>query len=198
MISLLRQFARFYSDKRQITVGFIGYPNTGKSSVINTLRMKKVCDVAPIPGETKVWKYITLTKHIYLVDCPGVVTPSQTDSTTDIILRCVARVENIIDPEDYIQPLIDKIGRNAFYLTYDVEDWENAEELLDRIANKMGKLLKGGEPNLSAAAKIILNDWSRGNIPYYTEPPPDPDTNDPADGKHAGEPDNNTDGDKTS
>ena len=36
------------------SVGFIGYPNVGKSSVINTLRSKKVCNVAPIAGETKV------------------------------------------------------------------------------------------------------------------------------------------------
>ena len=36
------------------SVGFIGYPNVGKSSVINTLRSKKVCSVAPIAGETKV------------------------------------------------------------------------------------------------------------------------------------------------
>lgn len=35
-------------------MGFIGYPNVGKSSVINTLRSKKVCNVAPIAGETKV------------------------------------------------------------------------------------------------------------------------------------------------
>ena len=49
----------------------IGYPNVGKSSVINTLRSKKVCNVAPIAGETKVWQYITLMKRIYLIDCPG-------------------------------------------------------------------------------------------------------------------------------
>jgi nuclear GTP-binding protein len=49
----------------------IGYPNVGKSSVINALRSKKVCNVAPIAGETKVWQYITLMKRIYLIDCPG-------------------------------------------------------------------------------------------------------------------------------
>ncbi|KAJ1676491.1 GTPase required for pre-60S ribosomal subunit nuclear export and maturation, partial [Spiromyces aspiralis] len=53
LIQLLRQFAKLHSDRRQISVGFIGYPNTGKSSIINTLRKKKVCNVAPIPGETK-------------------------------------------------------------------------------------------------------------------------------------------------
>ena len=61
------------SDKQAISVGFVGYPNVGKSSVINTLRTKKVCNVAPVPGETKVWQYITLTKRIFLIDCPGVV-----------------------------------------------------------------------------------------------------------------------------
>lgn len=41
-------------DKKQISVGVVGYPNVGKSSIINTLKSKKVCRVAPIPGETKV------------------------------------------------------------------------------------------------------------------------------------------------
>lgn len=54
LIQLLRQFSRLHSDKKQISVGFIGYPNVGKSSVINTLKSGKVCRVAPVPGETKV------------------------------------------------------------------------------------------------------------------------------------------------
>jgi len=53
LIQLLRQFAVLHTDKKQISVGFIGYPNVGKSSVINTLKTKKVCNVAPVPGETK-------------------------------------------------------------------------------------------------------------------------------------------------
>uniref|UniRef100_A0A0A9E097 CP-type G domain-containing protein n=1 Tax=Arundo donax TaxID=35708 RepID=A0A0A9E097_ARUDO len=62
LLSVLRQFACLKNDKQAISVGFVGYPNVGKSSVINTLRSKTVCKVAPIPGETKVWQYITLTK----------------------------------------------------------------------------------------------------------------------------------------
>ena len=45
---------QLHSDKQQISIGFIGYPNVGKSSIINTLRADKVCKTAPIPGETKV------------------------------------------------------------------------------------------------------------------------------------------------
>ena len=57
LIQLLRQFSKLHIDKKQISIGFIGYPNTGKSSIINTLKAKKVCTVAPIPGETKVSHY---------------------------------------------------------------------------------------------------------------------------------------------
>ena len=42
LLSVLRQFARLKSDKQAISVGFVGYPNVGKSSVINTLRTKNV------------------------------------------------------------------------------------------------------------------------------------------------------------
>ena len=55
LIQLLRQFSQLHSDKKQISVGLVGYPNVGKSLVINTLKSSKVCTVAPVPGETKVY-----------------------------------------------------------------------------------------------------------------------------------------------
>lgn len=55
LIGLLRQFVRLHQDKKQITVGLCGYPNVGKSSLINSLTGKPACPVAPIPGQTKVW-----------------------------------------------------------------------------------------------------------------------------------------------
>ncbi len=47
LLGLLRQLARLRSDKKYISVGFVGYPNVGKSSVINTLRTKKARRPAP-------------------------------------------------------------------------------------------------------------------------------------------------------
>merc|ERR1712203_28785 len=34
-----------------------------------------------------------------------------------------------------------------------------------------GKLLKGGEPDVNTIAKMILNDWQRGKIPFFVPPP---------------------------
>ncbi|KAJ3316139.1 GTPase required for pre-60S ribosomal subunit nuclear export and maturation [Blyttiomyces sp. JEL0837] len=171
LIQLLRQFANLHSDKKQISVGFIGYPNTGKSSIINTLRNKKVCNVAPIPGETKVWQYITLMKRIYLIDCPGVVYPDPEDSETDIVLKGVVRIENIRAPEDHIPAILSRVRSDYIQRTYDVPSWEDHIDFLSQVARKSGKLLKGAEADTATVAKMILNDWLRGKIPYYTAPP---------------------------
>lgn len=109
LIGLLRQFDNFHKDKKTISVGFIGYPNVGKSSIINSLRKKKVCKAAPIPGETKVWQYINLTNRIYLIDCPGVVYKNENDTGVDIVLKGVVRAEKIIDPDYYIEFLLKRM-----------------------------------------------------------------------------------------
>ncbi|KAF6344623.1 G protein nucleolar 2 [Rhinolophus ferrumequinum] len=169
-IQLLRQFGKLHTDKKQISVGFIGYPNVGKSSVINTLRSKKVCNVAPIAGETKVWQYITLMRRIFLIDCPGVVYPSD-DSETDIVLKGVVQVEKIKTPEDHIGAVLERAKPEYISKTYKIESWENAEDFLEKLALRTGKLLKGGEPDLQTVGKMVLNDWQRGRIPFFVKPP---------------------------
>ncbi|KAK0275554.1 GTPase required for pre-60S ribosomal subunit nuclear export and maturation [Friedmanniomyces endolithicus] len=202
LISLLRQFSSLHSNRKQISVGFIGYPNTGKSSIINTLRKKKVCKTAPIPGETKVWQYITLMKRIYLIDCPGIVPPSMTDSPEDILLRGVVRVENVENPAQYIPAVIAKCRRHHLERTYDIKGWagvvleddakeaEEAEKeqmvggpksdkvrtreairFLEALARKGGRLLRGGEADMDGVAKMVLNDFLRGKIPWFSAPP---------------------------
>ncbi len=101
MIQLLKQFDNLHKEKKSISVGFIGYPNVGKSSVINSLMNTACCKVAPIPGMTKTWQYITLTKRIYLIDCPGVVYDAG-ETETDKVLKAVVRAERIPNPETYI------------------------------------------------------------------------------------------------
>lgn len=171
MINLLRQFSALHSDRKQISVGFIGYPNVGKSSIINTLRKKKVCNVAPIPGETKVWQYITLMKKIFLIDCPGIVPPSSKDSETDILFRGVVRVEHVSNPEQFIPAMLERCKPQHLERTYEISGWTSAGEFLEMIARKHGRLLKGGEPDETGVAKLVLNDFNRGKIPWFVPPP---------------------------
>jgi nuclear GTP-binding protein len=176
LISLLRQFGKLNSDKKQISVGVIGYPNVGKSSVINTLISKKSCKVAPIPGETKIWQYITLFRNIYLIDCPGVVVDTAGDTEIDSVLKGVVRAERLETPEDYIDAVQEAVKREHIAAMYGLsksgeDTWNSSEELLEKIAIKSGRLLKGGEPCLRSAAITVINDFQRGRLPHYVAPP---------------------------
>eukprot|EP00262_Sarcandra_glabra_P013480 TRINITY_DN3742_c1_g1_i1.p1 TRINITY_DN3742_c1_g1~~TRINITY_DN3742_c1_g1_i1.p1 ORF type:complete len:530 (-),score=100.74 TRINITY_DN3742_c1_g1_i1:140-1729(-) len=170
LLSILRQFARLKSDKQAISVGFVGYPNVGKSSVINTLRTKNVCKVAPIPGETKVWQYITLTKRIFLIDCPGVVYHNS-DTETDIVLKGVVRVTNLEDASEHIGEVLKRVKREHLQRAYKIQDWVDENDFLVQLCKLSGKLLKGGEPDLMTAAKMVLHDWQRGRLPFFVPPP---------------------------
>jgi len=174
LITLLRQFSTLHSARKQISVGLIGYPNTGKSSIINTLRKKRVCTVAPIPGETKVWQYITLMKRIYLIDCPGIVPPSKTDTAEDILLRGVVRVENVEHPAQYVDAVLRRTQTKHIERTYEMKHSEYNDdpiEFLSILARKGGRLLRGGEADVDGVAKMVLNDFLRGKIPWFTPPP---------------------------
>jgi nuclear GTP-binding protein len=169
LINLLRQIGKLHSDKKQISVGFIGYPNTGKSSIINALRSKKVCNVAPIAGETKVWQYITLMKRIFLIDCPGVVYPSA-ETDTEKVLKGVVRVELVTNPEDYVEEVMKRVRKEYLAKTYNITQYDNHIDFLEQLAKRFGKLLKGAEPDINTTAKMVLNDWQRGKLPFYVAP----------------------------
>lgn len=169
VINLMRQLGKLHIDKKQISIGFIGYPNVGKSSVINALRSKKVCNVAPIAGETKVWQYITLMKRIFLIDCPGVVYPSA-ETDTEKVLKGVVRVELVTNPEDYIETVLKRVRPEYIKKTYKILEWTDSVDFLEQLAKRSGKLHKGGEADIGAVAKMVLNDWQRGKLPFYVPP----------------------------
>lgn len=172
LINVLRQLKKLHADKKSISVGIVGYPNVGKSSVINTLRGKKVVNVAPVPGETKVWQYVTLYRQIFLVDCPGVVHQGECDSQADAVLKGVVRVESLGDTAvDYIGPLLLRVSVEAIRRAYGVQDWTDGDDFCEKLARRSGKLLKKGEPDVTNVARAMLSDFQRGKLPWFVPPP---------------------------
>ncbi|KAK3072020.1 hypothetical protein LTS18_014726 [Coniosporium uncinatum] len=66
---------------------------------------------------------------------------------------------------------MDRCQKKHLERTYEVTNWNNATEFLEALARKGGRLLKGGEADLDGVAKMFLNDFLRGKVPWFTPPP---------------------------
>lgn len=174
LIQLLKNYCRSLDIKTSIRVGVVGYPNVGKSSIINSLKRSKVCKVGAVPGVTTASQEIHLDSNIKLLDCPGIVFASPShdnDELAELFLRNCIRIDQLEDPIAPVNLILKKIPVDLLMLLYSIPRFSTTNEFLTRIAHRQGKLKKGGIPNLEAAAMVVLQDWNQGKIPFYTTPP---------------------------
>ena len=177
LVKLLNNYCRNKNIKTSITVGVVGFPNVGKSSVINSLKRNQVCTVGSTPGLTKTMQTISLEKHIKLLDSPGVIFAKQTVIDGDqqmssiLALRNAIQVETLADPVLPIEALLNRISREDLMIFYQLTHFDTVNEFLSLVAKRFGKLLKGGILDLNSAAKKVLQDWNTGRIKYFTSPP---------------------------
>lgn len=85
-------------------VGMVGYPNVGKSSIINALLGHKVVSVSRQPGKTRHFQTLPLpTVGLTLCDCPGLVFPQIVSSKAFLVVNGVSPIDQIRG--DYLSPL---------------------------------------------------------------------------------------------
>ena len=169
LMNLIKNYMRSGDIKKAVTVGVVGYPNVGKSSVINSLRRARAVGVSSTPGFTKCIQEVEIESNIKILDSPGIVFDKNADP--DMVLRNVLKIDNI---DDFIGPvgrILQKVPSIKIREIYGIEEFTDAISCLGNLARKRGKLKKGGVTDIEAAGKIILHDWVTGKIPYYTPPP---------------------------
>ncbi|CAG0881737.1 unnamed protein product [Darwinula stevensoni] len=174
-MQLLGNYTRNKGLKTSIVVGVVGYPNVGKSSVINSLKHSKACSVGAIPGVTKSMQMVQLDKHIQLLDSPVMVLASSDGlDPCQVALKNAIRVESLPDPISPVEGLIQRASKKQLMLQYRLPDFKTTEEFLQVLAKRFGYLKKGGIPDVDKSARQILKHWNSGRIKYYTEPPEAP------------------------
>uniref|UniRef100_A0A8C5QW57 G protein nucleolar 3 like n=1 Tax=Leptobrachium leishanense TaxID=445787 RepID=A0A8C5QW57_9ANUR len=170
LMKLLGNYCRNLDIKTAISVGVVGFPNVGKSSLINSLKRARACNVGATPGVTKCLQEVHLDKHIKLLDCPGIVMATATSDAAMILRNCV-KIEQLLDPVGPVEAILRRCNKEQIMQHYKVTDFRNTLEFLAMLAKRQGKLKKGGTPDHDKAAKSVLTDWVSGKISYFTHPP---------------------------
>uniref|UniRef100_A0A8C4J955 Guanine nucleotide-binding protein-like 3 n=1 Tax=Dromaius novaehollandiae TaxID=8790 RepID=A0A8C4J955_DRONO len=154
LLKLLQEHCK--TQNKAIQVGVVGFPNVGKSSIINSLKGARACNVGPARGVTKSMQIVHIDKQMKILDSPGIV--------ADLSNNALAlAMRSIIDTGES--------GLANVMLFYSIPDFRNTEEFLTLLAQKRGMLKKGGVPDTENVAKLLLCDWTGAKISYHSQPP---------------------------
>ncbi|KAL1966488.1 hypothetical protein VTN77DRAFT_4410 [Rasamsonia byssochlamydoides] len=191
----LKSYAQNSQLKRSISVGVIGYPNVGKSSVINALMARlnrgssNACPTGAEAGVTTSLREVKLDSKLKLIDSPGIVFPNaekgskkkRENEEARLVLLNAVPPKQITDPipavnlllkrlstsETLFQKMLDVYGIPPLFPT----GGDKTTDFLIQVARKRGRLGKGGVPNLNSAAMTVITDWRDGRIQGWVEPP---------------------------
>ena len=176
LLQLLKNYSRTYNMKKAITVGVVGYPNVGKSSLVNSLKRSRAVGVSSTPGHTKVLQEVQLDSKVKLIDSPGVIFDEARDTdgkvtAESLLLRNCISADSMTDPVPAATAIVSRCRVEQLMELYSVAQYRSADEFLWLLAKTQGKLLKGGVPDRARAARILVRDWNTGKVPFYTLPP---------------------------
>ncbi|KAK2380022.1 GTPase LSG1-2 [Trifolium repens] len=170
------------SSSSHVVVGFVGYPNVGKSSTINALVGQKKTGVTSTPGKTKHFQTLIISERLTLCDCPGLVFPSFSSSRYEMITCGVLPIDRMTEHRECVQVVANRVPRHVIEEVYKIslpkpKSYESqtrpplASELLRTYCASRGQSTSSGLPDETRASRQILKDYIDGKLPHYAMPP---------------------------
>lgn len=170
------------SASSNVVVGFVGYPNVGKSSTINALVGQKKTGVTSTPGKTKHFQTLIMSDELTLCDCPGLVFPSFSSSRHEMIASGVLPIDRMTENREAVQVVANRVPRHVIEEVYRIDlpkpkSYELqsrpplAAEFMRAYCASRGYVASSGLPDETRAARQILKDYIDGKLPHYQMPP---------------------------
>lgn len=158
---------QFREAEANIVVGVLGYPNVGKSSIINVLAHKRKTKVSKKAGTTHGIHWIKATNDIKLIDSPGVI-PLEDDDEIRYGLIGARDNQRLKNPELVAHAIIKlfiKYNKGAFERYYNIKiNDEDSYEIVEKLAEKKGHKLKGNRPDENRTITMIIKNWQDGDL----------------------------------
>lgn len=181
-----RSFEDIEQNQSIMTLGLVGHPNVGKSSLLNGLVGHKVVSTSRTPGHTKHFQTIFLTPNVRLCDCPGLVFPSvvgkqlqilsgmypisQVQEPYSVVGYLVSRVP-LVDLLQLVHPLNREDADNEGGVRSHDHPW-SAWDVCDAWAHKRGfQTAKAGRTDVYRGANSLLRLAVDGKIVMCVYPP---------------------------
>ena len=164
---------------RMVTVRamVIGIPNIGKSTLINTIHGSTRAQVGNRPGVTKRDAWIKVSNELMLLDTPGVLWPKFESELQGRKLAYTGAIKDeILDTQDlafYFLEDMRSLYPERFEHRYGFDMNMTSLDIMEQIAKKSGKLVRGGDVDYEAVSRIILDDFRSGRLGRMTLEVPD-------------------------
>ena len=150
---------------RDILVGTLGYPNVGKSSIINSVTGRHRTSTSPISGHTKGVQKVYAGSRIMFMDTPGVIPFDETDEYIQGLLG-IKDATKIQDHVGVSLKIIEKIlveNKTALESFYHITiENQSSYDVLELIGKQCNFLQKKGEIEEARTAIKVITDWQNG------------------------------------
>lgn len=156
---------------RPVRAMVVGIPNVGKSTFINSYAGKACAKTGNKPGVTKGKQWIRLNKNVELLDTPGILWPKFEDQRVGLLLAFIGSINDEILNKDELAlellKLLQEHYPDVLKDRYKIDE-SSEENLLIQVAKVRGCLAKGGEPDYSRAAALVIDDYRSGKLGRIT------------------------------
>ncbi len=161
-------YRTFLKTGSEVHVGIIGYPNVGKSSIINMLTGRGAARTSPRAGFTRGIQKVKLADGLLLLDTPGVMSDEDAAESQAKHLKKHATIgvrtyDSTRHPEFIVAEIMGE-HPGLFEEHYDIDAEGDSEILLEALGKKRNFLLKGGAIDMDRAARVALKEWQAGAV----------------------------------